>query len=185
LGKERVLSWDWTNLLSAVVGALVGSVATFFWVRHLQEQTQKNQKQTENNQRRAAGRAVLAEMMTNANSAVRMKGQGLNKAIPDVAWQSELHLIAQLVPLPSLRKIGRAYDSARSIYESIASLTIQQRLDPKWNVAAVMLATEFRDAIEVLYRETLEEEEVSEFLSNFSKLNDGLKEAQEIEYQRK
>jgi hypothetical protein len=48
-----------------------------------------------------------------------------------------------------------------------------------------MLATEFRDAIEVLYRETLEEEEVSEFLSNFSKLNDGLKEAQEIEYQRK
>jgi membrane protein implicated in regulation of membrane protease activity len=91
------LSWDWTHLISAVVGALVGSVSTFFWVRHLHEQTQKNQKQTENNQRRAAGRAVLAEMMANGNSAVRMKGQGLNNAIPDVAWQSQLHLIAQLV----------------------------------------------------------------------------------------
>jgi hypothetical protein len=168
-----------------VGGAFIGSVVTFFWARHLRAQSEENQKQTESSQRKAAGRAVLDEMMANANSAIRMKGQGLNSRVPDAAWQNQLHLIAQLVPLPSLRKIGRAYDNALSIYESIATLTIQQRLEPKWDIAALMLATEFCDGIDVLYRETLREEEVSEFLKEFSKLKDALRDAREVEYQRK
>ncbi len=170
------MSWD--NLVSAVIGSLIGSIAGFFGSRHLQ-------KQSEENQRRGAGRAVLTEMLANATWAVRMKGQGLSDGFRDMAWRSQIHLVAELVVWPELQKIVGAYDSASSISDNLRALPFEQRLDPRWNDPALGLAKEFREALEVLYRKALSTQELSSFVSALSKLDDALKKAQEYEAQRK
>jgi hypothetical protein len=105
----------WDNLLSglvgAVIGGIIGALVGFFGAFYIYRRTAKDAE-------RAAGRAVLAEMSTNAERALSAESTRELHKFWDTAWRSQLPLVSQLLQWPDLKKLVSAYDSGARGYEN-------------------------------------------------------------------
>jgi hypothetical protein len=103
------MTWDSQigNLLSGFVGAVVGVIGLLY-VQH----------RTQAEARRAAGRAVLAEMFTNADRALSAKSTLVLHEFTDFAWQQQMPLVAQLLNWVDLKTLVNTYDSAARAFEN-------------------------------------------------------------------
>jgi hypothetical protein len=95
------------NLLSGFVGSVVGIVGLLY-VQHLAQAEA----------RRAAGRAVLAEMFTNADRALSARSTLVLHEFTDFAWQQQMPLVAQLLSWKDLKTLVNTYDSAARAFEN-------------------------------------------------------------------
>lgn len=105
----------WDNLLSGLVGAVIGgaigAALGFLGAFYIYRLTAKDAQ-------RAAGRAVLAEMSTNAERALSAESTRVLHEFWDAAWRSQLPLVSQLLDWPDLKKLVSAYDSGARGYEN-------------------------------------------------------------------
>jgi hypothetical protein len=76
------------------------------------------QKNAQAEERKAAGRAVLAEMFTNADRALSAKSTFVLHEFTDFAWQQQLPLVAQLLSWKDLKTLVNTYDSAARAFEN-------------------------------------------------------------------
>jgi hypothetical protein len=95
------------NLLSGFVGAVVGVIGLLYVQRVAQSAA-----------RRAAGRAVLAEMFTNADRALSARSTLVLHEFTDFAWQQQMPLVAQLLNWNDLKILVNTYDSAARAFEN-------------------------------------------------------------------
>jgi len=102
---------EWNNLTSGLVGAVIGAIAGFVGSVLLNWRTTR---QTQ----RAAARAVLAEMFTNADRALSAESTLVFHEFLDGAWRTQLPLVAELLRWPDLKILVNAYDSAARAYEN-------------------------------------------------------------------
>jgi hypothetical protein len=118
------MSWDnlLSGLLGSVIGGLIGAIVGFLGSRRLQ-------RDTEESQRKAAGRAVLAEMFTNADRALSAESTRVLHEFLDAAWRAQLPLVARSLTWPNLKKVVSAYDSAARAFENTKDET--RRLDDR------------------------------------------------------
>jgi hypothetical protein len=118
---------DLSSFVSAILGAIVGGVFVLI-AQYLQHQSEK----------KAAGRGLLAEMMNNANLALR----GVMSApatypehFSSQVWTGQLPLVAQLLTWAEVDKIRDAYDIQFSVLEN-ASLAAKATAEGKHGQAA-------------------------------------------------
>lgn len=102
---------EWNNLSSGLLGAAIGAVLGFLDSVFL---NWWNDRQG----RKAAGRAVLAEMFANLDRALSAESTRVLHEFLDSAWHTQLPLAAQLLKWPDLKKLVSAYDSASRGYEN-------------------------------------------------------------------
>jgi hypothetical protein len=187
-----------SGLLGAVIGSAVGAIIGFFASSSLQ-------RRTEANLQKGAGRAVLAEMFTNADRAIGAESTGRVHAFFDEAWRGQLSLVVQRLNWPNLRKLISAYDSAARAYdnaiEEIQKLDERERklhAQPqkmgeelqrdeefgeiernrqKISAWFVIVAQEWVDAIDVLAPAVLETEERQTFEEDFARIRRQLRSA--------
>jgi hypothetical protein len=103
------------NLLSGFVGAVVGVIGLLYVQQRAQAEA-----------RRAAGRAVLAEMFTNADRALSAKSTLVLHEFTDFACQQQMPLVAHLLNWEDLKTLVNTYDSAARAFEN-AREVIHQR----------------------------------------------------------
>lgn len=98
---------EWTNLSSGLLGALIGFAGSVLlhW-------------RSNRSNRRAAARAVLAEIFTNAALALSAESTRVYHEFLDAAWRTQLPLVAQLLKWPELKGLVGAYDSGARAYEN-------------------------------------------------------------------
>ena len=94
-------------VVSALLGAAIGGL--FSLGLYLRAQSEA---------RRAAGRAVLAEMFTNADRALSAKTTLVLHEFTDFAWQQQLPLLAHLLNWDDLKTLVNTYDSAARAFEN-------------------------------------------------------------------
>jgi len=111
-----------SGLLGSVIGGLIGAIVGFLGSRRLQ-------RDTEETQRKAAGRAVLAEMFTNADRALSAESTRVLHEFLDAAWRAQLPLVAQSLTWPNLKKVVSAYDAAARAFENAKDET--RKLDDR------------------------------------------------------
>jgi hypothetical protein len=118
------MSWDnlLIGLLGAVIGGLIGAVGGFFGSRRLQ-------RDIEDGQRKAAGRAILAEMFTNVDRALSAESTRVLHQFLDGTWRSQLPPVAQLLNWANLKNLVDAYDAADRAFENAKDQT--RALDDK------------------------------------------------------
>jgi hypothetical protein len=123
-----------STIIGAIVGGFIGGVFVLV--------AQYNQRQDE---LKAAGRGLLAEMMNNANLALR----GIMSApvtYPEhfsiEVWTGQLPLVAQLLSWTDLDKIRDAYDIQSSVLETI-NATAKATAERNFNHAALIMADGF------------------------------------------
>ena len=148
------------NLTSGLIGAVLGVIGAVCIERWKERQ-----------RRMGAGRAVLAELLTNAARALRFKTTGILHSFSDTTWHSQLPLVAQLLPWPDLQKLVLAYDSALRLFENSRALSQEKLFDQKYRNNFLGLAKEFRQAIEVLRHKTLSSKEKLVFESDLAKFD--------------
>lgn len=68
--------------------------------------------------RRAAARAVLAEMFANADRALSAESTFVFHEFLDGAWRTQLPLVAEFLSWPNLKTLVNAYDAAARAYEN-------------------------------------------------------------------
>ena len=109
--RNVILQMTWQNLvynlLSGFVGAIVGVVGLLYVQRDAQAKA-----------RRAAGRAVLAEMFTNADRALSASSSLVLHEFTDFAWQQQMPLVAHLLSWQELKILVNTYDSAARAFEN-------------------------------------------------------------------
>src|SRR5215469_12666270 len=89
-----LLSGPIATLVASLVGALCGFFGSVF-----------AQKREHNDARRAAGRAVLAEMFTNADRALSAESTLVLQEFTDFAWRQQLPLVAHLLNWEDLKTL--------------------------------------------------------------------------------
>jgi hypothetical protein len=120
------MAWDnlLSGLLGAVIGGVIGAALGFLGALCIYRRTAKDVQ-------RAAGRALLAEMSTNAERALSAESTRVLHEFWDVAWRSQLPLVSQLLHWPDLKKLVSAYDSGARGYENardaLALLAAEER----------------------------------------------------------
>lgn len=102
---------EWNNLSSGLLGAAIGSVLGFLGSVYLNWRSDRQG-------RKAASRAVLAEMFTNLDRAMSAESTRVLHEFLDSAWRTQLPLVAQLLKWPDLKKIVTGYDGASRGYEN-------------------------------------------------------------------
>ncbi len=95
------------TLLVGVIGALLGAFGALLV-----------QKSAQAEARQAAGRAVLAEMFTNADRALSAKSSLVLHEFTAFAWQQQLSLVAQSLNWEQLKILVNTYDSAARAFEN-------------------------------------------------------------------
>src|SRR5258706_273274 len=95
-----------SDLLSGIIGVLLGTVIggaiAYLGSARLQHRADKDK-------RNGAGRAVLAELVTNAASLAIYRRNVGEHALSDVVWRTQLPLVAQLLPMEHLDTIIVSY----------------------------------------------------------------------------
>jgi hypothetical protein len=99
------------NILIGLLGGLGGAAIGVFGSLHIQ-------RRSELQARRAAGRAVLAEMFTNADRALSAETTLVLHDFSDLAWQQQLPLLAHLLNWGDLKTLVNTYDSAARAFEN-------------------------------------------------------------------
>jgi hypothetical protein len=102
------------NVLLALLGAVIGLIGVgsgFLGSLYLQRRTDREA-------RRAAGRAVLAEMFANVDRALSAESSLVLHQFSDLVWQQQLPLVAHLLGWNDLRTLVNTYDSASRAFEN-------------------------------------------------------------------
>ena len=100
----------WNNLLSGLAGAVIGSVLGFLGSVFLDWKAKRSN-------RKAAGRAVLAEMEMNVQ-ALQVAVQHPPVQVPQISsdvFSKNLPLVAQMLDWSVLQEIVKAYDYAAEV----------------------------------------------------------------------
>lgn len=158
------------NLSSGLIGAVIGSVLGFLGSVIVDQRKERER-------RKAAGRAVLAEMIINAGRVLSAEATTLQYELVDHVWRQQLPLVATLFDWDKLRKLVVAYDSGSSI-------AIQSRLyDPfkmdqfhQTEAKDLLLrhAEEWLLGIDILAQTVLDSRETSALSSEVKKLRERL-----------
>ena len=121
------MSWESQvrDILSGPIATLFatagGAICGFFGAVYAQ-------RRERNDAKRAAGRAVLAEMFTNADRALSARSTLVLHEFTDFAWRQQLPLVADLVSWEDLKTLVNTYDSAMRAFEN-AKEVIRRRSD--------------------------------------------------------
>lgn len=102
---------EWTNLSSGLLGAVIGSIAGFLGSLYLNWSNDKNN-------RRSAGRAVLAEIVMNQEAFKQIKVQAQPRQAPQfsrTAVQDQLSLVARLLDWNELFAVLTPYVRAAEL----------------------------------------------------------------------
>jgi hypothetical protein len=97
--------------IATLMGTAVGAFLAFFGTVYAQ-------RSERNAARRAAGRAVLAEMFTNADRALSAESTLVLHEFTDFAWRQQLPLVADLISWEDLKVLVNTYDSATRAFEN-------------------------------------------------------------------
>lgn len=125
---------DFSSFFSAILGAILGGAFVLI-AQYLQRQSEK----------KAAGRGLLAEMMNNANLAVRgviTAPATYPEHFSEQVWTGQLPLVAQLLSWTEVDKIRDAYDIQFSVLEN-ASLAAKATAEGKHGQAAKSMFESF------------------------------------------
>jgi hypothetical protein len=123
-GSEKLNTVEWNNLTSGLVGAVIGAIAGFLGSVLL------NWLGARLN-RRAAARAVLAEMWANADRALSAESTSAI-ALHEFwsgAWRTQLPWVAAFLRWPDLKILVSAYDSAERAYENARDVLAKLELE--------------------------------------------------------
>lgn len=154
--------------MGAVIGALAGFVGSVFLNWRIARQT-----------RRAAARAVLAEMFTNAERALGAESTLVIHEFFDTAWRTQLPLVAALLRWSDLKTLVRAYDGAARAYTNSDPITTmtQPAAVGRWFLT---VAEEWTRAVQVLLPKAIRWRERARFNRDLQDIQQRLKSATEI-----
>lgn len=113
-----LLSGPIATLIATLAGAVFGFSGSVY-----------AQRRERADARRAAGRAVLAEMFTNADRALSARSTMVLHEFTDFAWRQQLPLVADLVSWEELKTLVNTYDSAMRAFENAKEI-VSRRSDP-------------------------------------------------------
>ncbi len=102
---------SWQNIVSNLLSGFLGAVVGVIGLRSVQRRAQAEA-------RRAAGRAVLAEMFTNADRALSARSTLVLHEFTDFAWQQQMPMVAHLLTWHDLKILVNTYDSAARAFEN-------------------------------------------------------------------
>ena len=131
------------SLLSGLFGAVLGFLGSGY-----SQWREKRERQ------RGAGRALLAEMLTNADRAASLSATLQPVSFADAVWLNEIATISQLLPWNDLNKIIDAYDAASRLSSDIREgsrfLDLLRSPDPSAHSVCLDRAEAFLHAVESL-----------------------------------
>ena len=109
-------SQEWTSLTSGLIGAVLGFVGALLitWWNN-------------RSRRKAAGRALIAEMFINADRALSAESTDVTHEFFDFVWREQLPLISQLIRWADLKKVVTAYDSSARMFENAHEILERHR----------------------------------------------------------
>ena len=179
----RSVSWknQIPGLISGPIPTLVGTVcgAIFGFLGSVYAQRSER-----NDLKRAAGRAVLAEMFTNADRALSAKSTLVLHEFTDFAWRQQLPLVADLVSWDDLKTLVNTYDSAMRAFENAkevvrrrSELDAPETYEP--NLGRMVswfhdVAAEWVAAMRVLQKNVLDKQERKRLEADIKKIEERL-----------
>jgi hypothetical protein len=126
---------------------------------------------------KGAGRALLAEIFTNADRALSLSGTHQPEPFSDIVWSNEIAVISGLLRWKDLAEIVQTYDAGERLADDMRDPRFLDRLardDPRAQGMCLDLADGFLAAIDILRAQQglLNRAEFSHVDSRLTKLRD-------------
>jgi hypothetical protein len=126
---------------------------------------------------KGAGRALLAEMLTNADRALSLGGTHQPERLSDTVWFSQSAVISGLLPWNRLAKVVEAYDAGARLSSSVHNEGFIQFLkkdDRRAHSICLDVAGAFLNAVELIrdQKGILDEGELSDLDKRLKQLRD-------------
>ena len=168
------------SLLNSVISVLIGAVLGYFATVRLHKKERVDLQ-------KGAGRALLAEMFTNADRALSLSGTNQPVGFSDTVWFSQSPVISRLLCWKDLAKVVEAYDagsrlSSDSLSRDSDLLKGLQKNEPIAHRVCVGIAEAFLEAIELLrgQKGLLNADELSDVDARLRRLRDQAKSTREL-----
>ena len=156
------------NLLSGLIGAIIGFLA-LIWGQWHQESRRKI----------GAGRAVLAELVMNAERAIDAQATTVHHDLMDLAWRSQLPLLSLRLKWNETRLMVSTYDGAVRLNEMVRNLKDEDIRKPRVRENFLEMAADFLRTSEMLFGKVLRGSDRCEFRGQLEKLRQRIEVFQE------